>query len=162
MTDESKDRELWRRYRRASGDIGVTPKPDAQRLAAYLDGTLNREAATDVEAFLGDQPGWSDILTAGDSQSYPAPSNLVRAAQAIAGTPPRHVSRVPGLSNLWRSWIPGPALAFACALPAVALAAYLGLVLGAATHRHQATAMSVATTDLFFGPEPAAVSAVPL
>ncbi len=94
---DRKDRQLWDRVR--SGVIGErkTPCPDANSLAAYIDGAISRERIADMEDHLTSCPDCLDALcelrSIMSEEPVDVPPEFVQGAKGLISAPAQERER---------------------------------------------------------------------
>lgn len=127
MSDQNpSDARLWAQFRRASDSPTAEP-PEADKVAAYLEGRLDEREAIAVERWLADDSMARHIVLDETGATELPPLTAIRAAQAVV---PRERPKRAwlGLNHL----LPRPALIGAAC--AVCIAFYASLQLGASTY----------------------------
>lgn len=139
---DQRDRALWRRYRRGGASPETAP-PDANLVAAWLEGRAEAAEAALVEAWFADAPGGAEELAAlRELVADPAPAPAPAAAARPTLQPPWAWLRA--LAPVW-SW--PQAMATAAAL---VLACWLGFGLGEATYLGGARVSAALAAELDF------------
>ncbi len=145
--DDQRDRTLWRRYRSGAAARDARVAPDANLIAAWLEGRADDEQSEAVEAWFADAPGGAEELAALRQlvDARPAP----RQAEARGWAPGRSMARalaaaLRGALPSW-SWPQG-----AGALAALGLACWLGFGLGEATYWGGARVTAAVAAELGF------------
>jgi ferric-dicitrate binding protein FerR (iron transport regulator) len=145
--DDRRDRALWRRYQSGAAARDEPVAPDANPIAAWLEGRADDDEREAVEAWFADAPGGAEELA--------ALRELVDAPP-VAGEAEARV-RAPGHSPLKpvAAWLRG-ALPFwswpqtAGAVAALVLACWLGFGLGEATYWGGARVTAAVAAELGF------------
>jgi len=123
------DRILWERYRDVSRTDAATPCPDANSLAAFLEGAASKRAGVEIEKHLADCPACRESLKELRSLLDLEPSAVPhrvreRAKELVPESARREAFRQ--LSGIyWRR-----AAAWAAAAACVVAAAVTGMELG--------------------------------
>ena len=134
------DRRLWERFGARTGPSG-SPPPDANDLAAYLDGSADPQAIERVEARLADDPTLLDELielrrlTSAEHEA--APRTLLAQAKGLLAAP---------AAKAKRSW--WGQLQWVAAAAAVVIACWGGYSFGANAFDSQAKARVSTTSTL--------------
>jgi len=148
--DEQRARALWRRYRRSRDAAPETAAPDANLVAAWLEGRAAAHEAARVEAWFADAPGGAEELAA-LRELVAAPPLAPEAGVAVspAGRPPMRSAAA------WlRALVPAGSWPQAAATAAaLVLACWLGFGLGEATYQGGARVSAAVAAELDFDPE---------
>lgn len=145
--DDPRDRALWRRYRSGTAAREAPVAPDANLIAAWLEGRADDEESEAVEAWFADAPGGAEELAALRQlvDARPAPRQAEARLWAPGRSMPRAIAAgLRGALPAW-SWPQG-----AGALAALVLACWLGFGLGEATYWGGARVTAAVAAELGF------------
>ncbi len=145
--DDQRDRTLCRRYRSGAAARDARVAPDANLIAAWLEGRADDDQREAVEAWFADAPGGAEELAALRQlvDAQPAP----REAEARVWAPGRAMPRAIAawLRGALPSWSWPQA---AGVLAALVLACWFGFGLGEATYWSGARVTAAVAAELGF------------